>query len=71
MHDELQQLSVLSLNEVRDDKDRMFAQEEYVNIQLLTGKLFGYDACCDDWGKNAHCNAYSSPANSFLHRHVD
>lgn len=41
-----------------------------MHIQHLTGKLFTHDACCDDSGKNAHCDAYSSPANSFLHSNV-
>jgi len=56
----------LSLNDVRDSSDRMFVQEEYVNLQHLTGRQFTYDACCDDRGVNAHCADFSSPTNSFL-----
>ena len=69
MHAKLQ-LNVLSLSDVRDNSDRMFVQEEYVAIQHLTGKQFTYDACCDDSAVNSHCNACSSPANSFLQSNV-
>ena len=57
-------------NDVRDNNGRMFVQEECVAIQHLTGKQFTYDACCDNSGVNSHCDAYSSPANSFLHSNV-
>ncbi len=56
----------LSLNDVHDNSDRMIVQEEYVNLQHLTGRQSTHDACCDDRGVNAHCADFSSPADSFL-----
>ncbi len=43
----------LTLNNWRDDSDRMFVWEEYKNH--LTGRQLTDDACCDNRDVSAHC----------------
>ena len=43
----------LTLNNLRDDSDRMFVQAEYKNH--LTDTQLTDDACCDNRDVSAHC----------------
>lgn len=56
----------MSMQEVKDNVNRMFVREVLVKLEAKCGNKFTYDACCDNNGVNAHCQKFSSPANSFL-----
>jgi len=56
----------MSMQEVKDNVNRMFVREVLLKLEAKCGNKFTYDACCDNNGVNAHCQKFSSPANSFL-----
>ena len=48
-------VKILSMQEVKENSDRMLVKNVFVNLEGKTGRRFTRDACCDDKAASALC----------------